>query len=617
MEIVELRVHGVHGTSPGAMLGVSDSEAGQVAGDKLTGIYRVKDGKVPYRDLADSSTSVEAYSWGALTSGVQGLLGWVKRALWLLLLPFALVNLAYWARLNVGERSGKARWGARAVRVSSLLHTIFMVLTPCVIAIDMVGWQCYRYGVRGCTHLPSQLNGIAAWTPTQRIALATVLPMLLIGLLWLLSRQTLIRYEETPEAPLGAAPGMERKPLLRDRHLWQGKSRTLRLQRLHLTAAISTVVVFSGRHVLSVTGDGRLLIILSTLAGTVLGALSIILVCVNHRTDLEHKEPQPNTGKSAWWSLLYAVESAGWSAGQLTRKYLPKSGWLTGAALVVYVVHVAALNGYGGVVDESQEFYGHNLWFIAVFVLLTVLHLTVFAGGRMRTVTAVCLVAGVCVCAVWAERLWAQGRFEQGTLTLAITIVIAFCVFLTVWQIFFAGNHDTAWRGAGASVLLAAAAWIALLFTSSAVIAAADYLNGPDHSVGDLVTILATVEAPEGTSYLASGDIVLDKANVLVDDVSVKVFRGTVTVDGLSYKLPESGRVNELSEALGSTPVDHNSVLELPADTVSFRDSCVLAFANDAARRRGIASTDWVETLARRRANGSTRAESSRCPTRG
>ena len=144
-------------------------------------------------------------------------------------------------------------------------------------------------------------------------------------------------------------------------------------------------------------------------------------------------------------------------------------------------------------------------------------------------------------------------------------------------------------------MLLAAAAWIALLFTSSAVIAAADYLNGPDHSVGDLVTILATVDAPEGTSYLATGDIVLDKANVLVDDVGVKVFRGTVTVDGLSYQLPESGPINEVSEALGSTPVDSNSMLELPADTVSFQDSCVLAFANEAARRRGIASTDWVE----------------------
>ena len=107
MEIVELRVHGVHGTSPGAMLGVSDNEAGQVAGDKLTGIYRIKDGKPPYRKFGQAPISVEAYSWGALTSGVQGVLGWVKRALWLLLLPFALANLAYWARLEIGRANRK------------------------------------------------------------------------------------------------------------------------------------------------------------------------------------------------------------------------------------------------------------------------------------------------------------------------------------------------------------------------------------------------------------------------------------------------------------------------------------------------------------------------------
>ncbi len=94
METVELRVHGVHGTSPATMLGVADGEVGQVAGDGLTGIYRTKDGKIPYRSLEDTAVSVEAYSWGALTSGVQGFFGWVKRALWLVLLPFALVNLA-------------------------------------------------------------------------------------------------------------------------------------------------------------------------------------------------------------------------------------------------------------------------------------------------------------------------------------------------------------------------------------------------------------------------------------------------------------------------------------------------------------------------------------------
>src|SRR5213596_1405117 len=125
METVELRVHGVHGTSPGVMLGVDNGAVGQVAGDGLTGIYRTKNGTLPYRDLSSSKVSVEAYSWGALTSGVQGFLGWVKRTLWLILLPFALVNLAYWARIGLAEGTGQSRWGARAVRVSGLLLTVF------------------------------------------------------------------------------------------------------------------------------------------------------------------------------------------------------------------------------------------------------------------------------------------------------------------------------------------------------------------------------------------------------------------------------------------------------------------------------------------------------------
>ncbi len=112
------------------MLGAADHEVGQVAGDRLTGIYRTKDGTVPYRDLEHSNVSVEAYSWGALTSGVQGFFGWVRRALWLILLPFALVNLAYWARIGLAQGTGQSRWGARAVRVSGLLLTVFFVVTP-------------------------------------------------------------------------------------------------------------------------------------------------------------------------------------------------------------------------------------------------------------------------------------------------------------------------------------------------------------------------------------------------------------------------------------------------------------------------------------------------------
>src|SRR5690242_6821599 len=134
-EVVELRIHGVHGTSPASMLGVEQSDVRQVAGDNLTGLYRSRSGKLPYRDVSGTATdvkhvSVEAYSWGALTSGVRGFLGWLQRALWLFLLPFALANLAYWARLQLDGSKPSARWGARLTRLGALLLTVFLVLTP-------------------------------------------------------------------------------------------------------------------------------------------------------------------------------------------------------------------------------------------------------------------------------------------------------------------------------------------------------------------------------------------------------------------------------------------------------------------------------------------------------
>ena len=315
VEVVELRVHGVHGTSPGAMLGVSDSEAGQVAGDKLTGIYRIKDGKPPYRRFGWAPISVEAYSWGALTSGVQGVLGWVKRALWLLLLPFALANLAYWARLEIGTANGKDVWGARAVRLCALLLTVFMVLSPCVVVIDMVGWQCYRYGVPGCTQVPGQLDFLADLTAPQRLAVTSLVPMLLVGLLWVLSRQTLIRYEETPApkaAPLPsgtipADPG--RRPILCDPDLWSSKARTLRLQRLHLGAAVATVCAFSGLHVVNTDGGGS-----AFLAGRRPSPRASCsgprprLTALSHPRDLESPPP----GRAARSEVNALREHAGW-----------------------------------------------------------------------------------------------------------------------------------------------------------------------------------------------------------------------------------------------------------------------------------------------------------------
>ena len=588
METVELRVHGVHGTSPGAMLGVADSDVGQVAGDGLTGIYRVKDGTLPYRDLEGTQVSVEAYSWGALTSGVQGVLGWVKRALWLLLLPFAMVNLAYWARLELGGDSGQARWGARAVRVSGLLLSVFFVLAPCVLAIDLVAWQCYRYGVPGCSSIPDQLDFVAGWTAGQRIALATVVPMATVALLWLLSRTSLNRYESADD-PDDAPPVVASNPVLVHPRLWNGPERTLRLQRLHLAAATATVVAFSGIHMLVAehlepAGWGLFVWATVLLAGALV-LTTLTLTTVTHEHDVE---PVVGTG-------------IGRRLGDWVRSWPGRVGkGLLVGALVLYVVHAIALatcHLAPGTTEESLNFVGRNVWFIVVFVALTVLHVTVFVGGRMPAVPAAMVVLITLVGPAYLGWLHVRGDYETtdgDAVLLAAAGALVFWLALAGWHYFRSPreHQDKAWRGAGASVLLASASWIALLFTSGTVIASANYLNGSAHGVGDLVSqIHAPLEAQSAkagrsrlpaeyaalTRFAASGDVVLRRARVVVEKGQVRVLSGTLEVRRLS-SLSVKGRLQRRGPALeqvGTIRVKETSAVRLSAGRVDLADSCL------------------------------------------
>src|SRR4051794_28443854 len=96
-DILEIRVHGVLNTPPAEMLEVELDEIRRVDGDAL-GSFWVRNDDKP----ANEVDSTEAFSWGAQTRTGGGALAAVGRALvhvgWLLLLPYALVNLAYWTR---------------------------------------------------------------------------------------------------------------------------------------------------------------------------------------------------------------------------------------------------------------------------------------------------------------------------------------------------------------------------------------------------------------------------------------------------------------------------------------------------------------------------------------
>ncbi len=118
--VTELRVHGVGGTPPDAILG--DLAPEQVMGDAIAGFYRTSDHRASAADQAgrlDVDRHVEVYSWGGLTSRSK------IRVLWLALLPFLLANLAGWM-CPAGTRN--SAWKFRLHRLAAGLGSLALTV---------------------------------------------------------------------------------------------------------------------------------------------------------------------------------------------------------------------------------------------------------------------------------------------------------------------------------------------------------------------------------------------------------------------------------------------------------------------------------------------------------
>ncbi len=564
--VLELRVHGVRGTPTESMLGVGADDVQQVAGDQLTGFYRIADGGQPPLRKIPPTMALEAYSWGALTSGVRGVLGWISRVLWLLLLPFALVNLAFWARTQAGQDSGQARWGLRAVRISSLLLTVIAILTPCFVAIDLVGWQCFRANAVACPVLPDWLDPIAALSVGQRLALTSLVPLGALLMLVALSFQSLARYE--------AAGGDEPVPTLSDTQrnaprdgllehplMWQGEQRTRRLQRLHVVTALATVVLFTGIHVLVRGHEVRLW------PTTAAAALLLLLVmarslCIDE-LDLEYRS-EPHF-------QAFGRQIVPWTGPGNALRWLSPT-LLAWTALAVVVIHLAVLWTIELPADvQDAAWYGSNLWFITLFVALTILHVIVFVGGRARLWFTLVVAALLLLLAVVGGRiLLAEDRDPRAAGWLALTAVVAWALLLGFhWnRARRAENRPAAWGGAGASVLLGAATMVALLFTSAASVAAANFLNSDQQSVADLITVRnerSPVSASGERRLTLAGDVVLDGARVVIENRAIRVTGGTIRTDALTRE--SDGMA---SYSMASTMVDQATLL-LPPGTTTVR----------------------------------------------
>jgi hypothetical protein len=361
--VTELRVHGVGGATPQALLG--DLAPQQVAGDRVAGFYRTA-------DRADRH--VEAYSWGGLTSrsGV--------RALWVLLLPFALANLAGWMAPRGMRASRLAPWFTASVRLLGLALTVNLLVMLSMLTADVLSYQCGADAGCSRAHWWSAplADGPIAGHPARTVALGMLPPLLALVLLAALSARSRRPYddvraphqvvgdqpdtssegipaEEEAEWPSSSAASLSRG--LRDRNFWHGGNSGRRLTRLQLGGSLAVLALLLDWTATSAVSQEGLPVGAPAARTAVLVVAALVLLgvgvelCRDPRIRPgEHKHPLPSTAMaSGGLALLGAVTVAVWQPAfqPMARRSLPglrlAINVMFGAEFVLLVVVLALL----------------------------------------------------------------------------------------------------------------------------------------------------------------------------------------------------------------------------------------------------------------------------------
>lgn len=326
--VVELRVHGVSGTPPEALLGCPAEFCDQVAGDKLAGFYR----RQPWIDVATADARVpwprvtEAYSWGGLTSGPA------SRAVWLLFLPFIFVNLAHWM-LPAATRRRAAAASVALLRVLALSLTLTLMLAAAVAVMDVMVWQCAP--LDHCRSGP--LSAVAALPRGVQVALSTLPLLVVIAVLWRLGREN-TRVTGRPPDPAVMA---DEVPLESDT-FWCADASVLRLRACHVmawTAGLAALALaVPARH--AATPGVR------TVAFVLLAANGLILAVAVGTTAWNRATARGGTGADRltrpllllrWVSLALLVGSLVWVA-VADVSYPPAPTHFPGLRGAIYVV---------------------------------------------------------------------------------------------------------------------------------------------------------------------------------------------------------------------------------------------------------------------------------------
>ena len=227
--LTELRVHGVSGTPPEDLLRLPGQLIELDSGDQAAGFYRPRfqiasgtDVRQPAPGLRVWQRAVQAYSWGGLTSGPA------TRALWLLFLPFILVNLAHWTLPPV-TRPAASSMAVRLLRILGLAFTLTLMLAAAAVTMDIGGWQCAA--LDNCVGRLGPASVLGDRAAGARVAWSAVPVLILIVGLWKLGKEDPRRVGIPPDPT-----DTERVSALEKNTFWQGDKSVARLRACHVAA---------------------------------------------------------------------------------------------------------------------------------------------------------------------------------------------------------------------------------------------------------------------------------------------------------------------------------------------------------------------------------------------
>jgi hypothetical protein len=362
--VTELRVHGVGGTPPDAILG--DLSPEQVSGDAIAGFYRSSDHRAGDGDRGerlDVDRHVEVYSWGGLTSQSK------VRVLWLALLPFLFGNLAGWM---CSARTRNSTWRFRLHRLAHDLGALALTVNAALIAVmisaDVNAYQTTRAGLARHQWWLAPLGWhFVAGHPARQVVLGVLVPVLFVlALVWLASRTW--RYEKVrppyrvkPE-PKQAARKITAAALpagLADDEFWDGEGSVRLVTWLHLAVVLGFLAIVLGVTARALTGSPHVVALgwIAIGLGAATVALGVAYVCLDAFDALNDavRSRLPLLLAPAGLSLILAGVFAWWQPGGPTPRAaeLPGMagviGWTALAiAVVVAVALVSMLLGLPG-----------------------------------------------------------------------------------------------------------------------------------------------------------------------------------------------------------------------------------------------------------------------------